>query len=613
MYGLGLAVAWLFPAPSHSQWVFRIAIAPLLAIAITTPAAIAMHLAGWALNPLQLASSGMLAAMVALRLHWRAASGDRRCSPPKALGIPFAVVTLSLLSWALSLRNHGLYLPNRDFKNHAAMVAEVAWSRSAELALVFRDSPVAEPRDSGFYPLGLHTLLGWIAPSREFNTLGLTAAAAVLACAISLPLALVALARLWDSDSRMLPVLAGLASVSFPAATEAFGIGSVTVLVGTATYGAALAALWAFLQRPGMWSGALICATAFGLLFLHVAEAVALFLVAILALPTVGRHVLRSLEPGHWILLGLMVLAVSLVGLAYLPDIPVNSDSWDIEPNTNSIIVGLVWPLVLVPGVGGALAMIWALLFIIGVWRALVERLSRFPLVVLSVPMILSVIATMGTAPGWLRILSAPWYGAVGRVSLLAVAPIALIAVLPLARAMERENRSGRLAAMASPAGLLTAALLVAAGSHAVAGDRRHDLVTTLAGAGDTPTVAKALLDRLSPGETVLNFEGDGSANLFAAARVPVLATLRAPETDATMATDYMTAISGMMRVGDPDVRRALENLRVGYVALGTTSLYWGVSAGYDISSLLAQPELQMVLEGTDLVVLRYEPTAVPR
>jgi hypothetical protein len=488
------------------------------------------------------------------------------------------------------------------------MVAEIAWSRTGNMAMAFRDSPVAQPRESGFYPLGLHTLLGWAAPVPEFNSLGLTAAAAVLACTISLPLGLVTLARLWDSDSRVLPMLAGLASVSFPAATSAFGIGSVTVLVGTATYGAALAALWTFLQSPKGWSAALVGASALGLLFLHVAEAVALILVALLALPTVGRDVLNGLERTHWFVLGLLCLGGIWVGLVYLPDIPFASDHWDIEPNANSVIWGVMGTFVLVPGIGGPWLGIWALLLALGAWLMVVEARSRFPLVALTIPLLLSVIATMESAPGWLRVLSAPWYGAVGRVALLAVAPIALIAVLPLARAMERVSTSGRLAAIVGSVSFVVAAVLIAAGSNAVVSDRRHDLATTLAGSGDTPRIATALLERLSPGETVLNFEGDGSANLFAAARVPVLASLRVPEASTSIGADYMTAIGGLLRLGDPEVRRALDAIGVAYVAVGTTSLYWDSSVGYDLASLVAQPELKVALEGSDMTVLRYIP-----
>ena len=39
MYGLGIPLAWLLPAPDESQWTFRIAVAPLYAIVATSAGA----------------------------------------------------------------------------------------------------------------------------------------------------------------------------------------------------------------------------------------------------------------------------------------------------------------------------------------------------------------------------------------------------------------------------------------------------------------------------------------------------------------------------------------------------------------------------------------------
>ena len=115
-----------------------------------------------------------------------------------------------------------------------------------------------------------------------------------------------------------------------------------------------------------------------------------------------------------------------------------------------------------------------------------------------------------------------------------------------------------------------------------------------------------------SDGQTVLNFEGDGSANLFASGRVPVIAGFSEPSSDTQLGRDYATARDGLMSIADPTVAAALERLKVGYVAIGTTSMYWDSPTfepvGYDLPALLRQPELTVALTGTDMVVLRYRP-----
>ena len=48
----------------------------------------------------------------------------------------------------------------------------------------------------------------------------------------------------------------------------------------------------------------------------------------------------------------------------------------------------------------------------------------------------------------------------------------------------------------------------------------------------------------------------------------------------------------------------------MGYVAIGTTSVYWNEMTGYSLNQILEQPEFKVVLTGTDMVILRYEPGA---
>ena len=244
--------------------------------------------------------------------------------------------------------------------------------------------------------------------------------------------------------------------------------------------------------------------------------------------------------------------------------------------------------------------------------------LGLFPLVALAVPIVLSVLASVAFVPPWLRILTAPWFGAVGRIDLLAVAPICLLASVVLARGLDADGRfdaDGEAHVPRRPraiALLVGVACLLGATAVPVVAGHREDLAATLAGAGDTPAMAKSLSRILDEGETVLNFEGDGSANLFAAGRVPVLAAYAEPSADSALGRDYVIARNGLMSIADPAVAGALARLRVAYVAIGTTSMYWGSPyvepVGYDVGALIRQPGLQVAMAGSDLVVLRYQP-----
>ena len=56
----------------------------------------------------------------------------------------------------------------------------------------------------------------------------------------------------------------------------------------------------------------------------------------------------------------------------------------------------------------------------------------------------------------------------------------------------------------------------------------QQEILATVEGptGGEIICLARQLVDKLGPGKAVLNLEGDGTANLFAYARVPVLAGL---------------------------------------------------------------------------------------
>ncbi len=151
LYGLGVPLAWLLPAPAESQWVHRIAIGPLYAIALATVGAWLLGNLGVQLHPLQLV--GLMAAAWAVA-WWRTGAQWRlRQSLTGAIG-PASMVGMAAVVWFLSLVGYGLYLPNRDFKNHAYFVAQVAFTKSADSAQVFRASPLSEPNDTSFYPFG---------------------------------------------------------------------------------------------------------------------------------------------------------------------------------------------------------------------------------------------------------------------------------------------------------------------------------------------------------------------------------------------------------------------------------------------------------------------------
>lgn len=165
--------------------------------------------------------------------------------------------------------------------------------------------------------------------------------------------------------------------------------------------------------------------------------------------------------------------------------------------------------------------------------------------------------------------------------------------------------------AVALPALALGCAAIVAiAAAGGIVEVRRVSLWAALAGAGDTPRVARDLSARLEPGQVVLNFEGDGTANLFAAARVPVVSALRTPEEIGVSGVNTEDLLSSLMRLSDPEVAEMMVAAGVAYVAIGTTSMYWTSQPGYSIDRLLERNQLSVHSVGTDLTILAYDPDA---
>ncbi len=604
MYGVGLPIAWLLPAPSHAQWIHRIATAPLLSIVVASMGARLMGALGIPLAPWQLvvlAGALWVGAWVRTGETWAITSSVKRAAQPAV------VVAVGALAWTLSLIGHGLYLPNRDFKNHAYVVAQVAWTRSSDFSMLWRSSPVSDPVElDGFYPVGLHILLGWVLPTADGNTLAVTAAAAVLAAAISLPLALICLARSWSPQSPLLAWAAGLTAVALPSLSSPFGIGSVVLIVGTALYAAALGSVWLWYHSPGVGTTIGLAMVGLGLFFLHVAEAVGLALVALLLLPGLLRRIRGRVSLGsRWILLAVAFLAVG-VGVAIemgtrLAPILTSGFEWDIQPNDQSIPAALAMALVQQPGGTPIVALFWVTLGLLGFWIAAKQNMSSFPLVAFAVPVVLAFLSGVAGLPSIVALLTSPWYGSASRAGLLAAAPLVLSACWALVAAIEKgSDRSARLIA-----GGVAMACIVGLAVQVVPA-RRADLRASLAGAGDTIAVAQGLASRLEPGQTVLNLEGDGTANLFAYARVPVLSglALEANLTDDPLLAEPIT--DHLLNLGDPLVARRLSQLNVAFIVLGVTSRYWNPEVGYIWQDVAAQPAAELDSVGTDVVVLRY-------
>ena len=264
----------------------------------------------------------------------------------------------------------GLYLPNQDFKNHAYFVAQVAWTRSADTNLIVRASPISPPETTDFYPLGLHTLLGWALPSSDFSSVAVTAAAAVLVTSISMPLAVIALARAWRRGSDTLWWVAGFVAVLFAALSNGFRIGSVVSLAAAGLYAGALAVLWEWVRRPRIPAAVAVAVCGVGLLVLHVAEAMGLALVAVACLPIAWRA--RSGQPmGRRGVAALLILGVagSLTAALMLRRMLGLLDTdlvWDLQPNLEDPVTAAVVAVGQEPGGSGWGRAIWVVLGVLG-------------------------------------------------------------------------------------------------------------------------------------------------------------------------------------------------------------------------------------------------------
>lgn len=603
LYLPGLAVALLLPAPRTGSAELRVAVAPLLSIVL---AELGVRLLGWAGVGLHAAQLLVLTVLLWALVWWRrrAAPGSEPRGSWTDRAWLAATLGLGAAVWLATLVQAGLALPNRDFKNHAVYVAQIAATGSLDPAVVLRDSPAALTSSGVFYPLGLHGLLAWALPERSGSTVGVTAAAAVVLAVVSLPLAVRVLARMWCPDDERLPRLAGLVAVCLPGATAgAFAIGSVVLIAGVALYAAGLCVLWSWVREPAFSSALLVGLAVLGLFWLHVAEAVGLVLVAC-GLPALaeGRRVLRGrltlmlLGASAVVALGLVVVLLreDLVRLLRLRDW-----AWDLQANDVGPLHALVGTLVQQPVPLSLMCGVWWALAVVGLLRGWSHGWSGLPALALLVPVILGVVAVM-RLPAVLTAITAPWYGTTTRVMLLAFPVLVVVACAAMLGALEGAESAAMRAAVAA-----VVAVVVVASATRLVPDRRVDLAASLAGAGDTAAVATWLSDQLRDGGTVLNLEADGTPLLFAYARVPVLSSAGAAVVDEPVGGVPLS--ERLLDLGDTAVADRLAALDVRFVALGTANRYWGQSVGYDWRQVAAQPQLQLVALGQQLVVLRYQ------
>lgn len=614
LYGLGFPIAWLLPAPDSAQWLHRVAIAPVYAILVGYLVTRLLSTAGIPLHPLQAACLLVGAWVTAV---WRRRGAFRRPVSMRPAALPTVLVLLAAGLWVKSLVGFGLYLPNRDFKNHSYLVAMTSFFRSADPESVGRQSPM-DPASSLFsYPIGLHALLGWSLPTPGWSAVGVTAAAAVLVTTVSLPLAFVSFARMWAPMPRGLDAFAGLVGICLPGLTFHFAYGSVVLLAGAALFASALSVGWLAMNVRSPKTVLALGMSVVGLLAMHVAEGLALALVVVIhsglsCRLVVGKGRVRSV--GFWTAAGIAVALGGLIVATAWPRIvalaqwaPAALDT--VRLDAASSVFGL---FIALSGSATLVAAAWFVLTVVGVWRTGVDGRSTFPITVLCTTGVMVVLATWEAVPTWARLATAPWYGNGTRVALLAGAPMAVLAGLALVSLSQSSVRRppplGRafLGVRALLAALAVALLLH--GLDQIVKQRRANLSSTLAGAGDTAAIAERLAHRLGPGQSVLNLEADGSAQLFSYSRVPVLAGLGYSSLPTEAGLSVPTLVERLMQLDDPDVAKAMADLNVTYVVLGTTSLYWDPSVGYSLELLARQPELKVEMRGSDLTVMRYEP-----
>ncbi len=102
----------------------------------------------------------------------------------------------------------------------------------------------------------------------------------------------------------------------------------------------------------------------------------------------------------------------------------------------------------------------------------------------------------------------------------------------------------------------------------------------------------------------MLNLEADGTPLMFAYARVPVLSGTSQALMDEPVGGAPLAG--RLLDLDDPAVAQRLAALGVRFLALGVANRYWGQGIGYDWRQVAAQPEVALVAQGDQVVVLAY-------
>ena len=297
MFGLGLPLAWLLPAPAGAPWVHRIAVAPLYAIVLASSAAWGMGALGIGLHPTAARSAGHCWVGTCLAeeqttLAYPRSPGGGRCARADGRG-----------SWC-QLGCHVVGV--RPLPSQPRLQESCVPGRTSGLRQLVgpRDGPQgvangASRRGIVLSPRASHPpRLGTSDARLEFA--GVTAASAVLAACITLPLACVTLARQFAPENTLLWQLTGFFAICFPGLTQSFSIGSVVLICGAAMYCAGLACVWHWLHAPSRPAALALALAGLGLLLLHVAEAWGLALVALASIPSPCRPSRPASADGTW-------------------------------------------------------------------------------------------------------------------------------------------------------------------------------------------------------------------------------------------------------------------------------------------------------------------------
>jgi hypothetical protein len=212
----------------------------------------------------------------------------------------------------------------------------------------------------------------------------------------------------------------------------------------------------------------------------------------------------------------------------------------------------------------------------------------------------------------WSMDLTRPWWNDKWRLIALAAIPLCVIAAHGLAESQRvlAGFVAGLPVARLAAAGAVVLALGVLTSGFYVNRNERQIALNT---EGQAVTAAKIeayeeLATFVPAGERVLNDRGDGSVWMYAIAGVLPVAghydeTLTGPE--AKLLADRFNQYDT-----DPKVRRAVRDLRVGYVILGKGFLREGVERQLGLRGLDRLELLEKVYQNPDVVIYKIKTTS---